>query len=180
MLLAAATTLLSEPPDQWVPDGTAISQVHAQPAWPSARDGSAPSPMMVAAAQWRMVPPALARAPALSALVWLVRRSLWCTAGPSASSQDCVLLPGWVPSVYSTLHNCGGWVGADYVACQEVARVGGWCPQLALPPLWPLAGGKKFRLQRKKIRCILRLLRACAWARPYCGRLDCAWDWRAL
>ena len=46
------------------------------------------------------------------------------------------------------------------VSRPELARVGGWCPQLALPPLsplaWPPAGGKKFRLQRKRKRCIFR------------------------
>ena len=36
-------------------------------------------------------------------------------------------------------------MGANYAARPELARVGGWCPQLA-----PLAGGGKFRLRREK------------------------------
>ena len=50
---------------------------------------------------------------------------------------DCVLLPGWVPFTYSAPHNCVGWVGANYDARPGLVGVGGWWPQLALPPSEP-------------------------------------------
>ena len=53
------------------------------------------------------------------------------------SSLDCVLLPRWVPFTYSAPHNCVGWVGANYDARPGLVGVGGWWPQLALPPSEP-------------------------------------------
>ena len=65
----------------------------------------------------------------LTSIFWQQRKYSHC--------QDCVLLPGWVPFTYSAPHNCVRWVGANYDARPGLFGVGGWWPQLALPPSEP-------------------------------------------